>query len=226
MKTKNNKIKVITVDDHSVVRDGIKSMFAENQRIQIVGEAGNSTAIYNLIPEFPEAIVLMDISLGNENGVELTRNIVAQFPEIAVIILSMFLDSETVLLAIEAGAKGYLSKNCGKAEIENAILTVSEGNSFFSREISELLLLNLMNKRKIEEKNESEKPCVDCLSSREIEILQLFAKGHTNQEISELLFISIRTVETHKTHILQKLNFKSQVDLVKFAIRNGLADLD
>lgn len=223
---KDEKIRVLVVDDHSVVRDGLISMFRDDDEIVIVGEAGSTVEAKNMAEVLNPEIILMDISLGNDNGIDTTQKILQSCPEIGVIILSMFVQSDTIMLAIEAGARAYLSKNSSREEIGAAIKKVAEGYTFFSKEISDLLLNNIVNKQRKEDRADGEKQCIECLSVREIEILKLFAQGHTNQEISELLFISIRTVETHKSHIMQKLNFKSQVELVKFAIRNGLAGLD
>lgn len=222
----DKKIRVLVVDDHSIVRDGLISMFHDDEDIVIAGEAGSADEALKAAEKLLPEVILMDISLGTENGIDVTKKILSLKPEIGIIILSMFVQNDTVLLAIEAGAKAYLSKNSSRDDIKIAIRKVAEGSNYFSKEISDLLLNNIVIKKRNDNKADSEKQCMECLSVREIEILRLFAQGHTNQEISELLFISIRTVETHKSHIMQKLNFKSQVELVKFAIRNGLAGLE
>jgi two-component system response regulator NreC len=165
----------------------------------------------------------MDISLPDTSGIELTRLISERFPEIKVLILSMYTDESFINLAIKSGAKGYLHKNTTREEMLVAIDTVYSGNDFYSDNISKIILKSYIEKAKLNAE-ELLNPH-EVLSKREIEILTMFAEGFINKEIADKLFISIRTVESHKNHIMQKLNLKTQVELVKYAIRHNLINI-
>jgi two-component system response regulator NreC len=165
----------------------------------------------------------MDISLPDTSGIELTRLISERFPEIKVLILSMYTDESFINQAIKSGAKGYLHKNTTREEMLIAIDTVYSGNDFYSDNISKIILKSYIEKAKLNAE-ELLNPH-EILSKREIEILTMFAEGFINKEIADKLFISIRTVESHKNHIMQKLNLKTQVELVKYAIRHNLINI-
>jgi len=216
-----NIIKLYIVDDHLIVRDGLKALFKEESRVLITGESNGDINMADFIKANPD-IVLMDISLGEKTGIELTKELLSYNTGTKVIILSMISSEEVVLNAIEAGAKGYLPKNTSKDEMMKAINEVFNGNTYFHSEIAEVMIKSMLQKKKNEQ---LEQPCVDCLSKREIQIIELYAQGFTNQEMADKLFISIRTVESHKTHIMQKLGFKSSVEMVKFAIKNKLIEI-
>jgi DNA-binding NarL/FixJ family response regulator len=216
------KIRIFLVDDHLIVRDGLKALFKDEEGFEIVGESDGGDGIAAIQKTLPD-IVLMDISLGKISGIELTRKLLAENNKLKVIMLSMLGSEEVVLNATEAGAKGYLPKSTSKDAMIKAIETVCNGGTYFHSEIAEVMIASLMQKKRTAQ---DEQPCVDCLSKREIEIIELYAQGFTNQEIAAQLFISTRTVESHKTHIMQKLGFKSSVEMVKFAIRHKLIDIN
>ena len=212
-------IKIILTEDHQILRDGIKALIA-SRNIEIVGEASTGIELWKLLEtEIPD-IILMDISLPGTSGIELTRLISERFPLIKVLILSMFTDESFINQAITAGAKGYLHKNTTREEMLIAIESVYAGNEFYSDNISKIILKTYIEKAKTHSSEINNTH--EILSKREIEILKMFAEGFINKEIADRLFISIRTVESHKNHIMQKLNLKTQVELVKYAIRHNL----
>ncbi|MFO7723438.1 MAG: response regulator transcription factor [Bacteroidales bacterium] len=216
-----HRIKIYIIDDHHIVRDGLKALFKEEDNIELVGECDGQIDIPSFIDADPD-IVLMDISLGNQSGIDLTRQLLSAKADTRIIILSMLSSEEVVLSATEAGARGYLPKSTSKDEMMKAIAEVYLGNTYFHSEIAGIMIAGMLERKK---KPEKDSPCIDCLSKREIQIIEMFARGFTNQEIADQLFISIRTVESHKTHIMQKLNFRSSVEMVKFAIRHKLIEI-
>lgn len=209
-----NYIRIALLDDHQLVRDGIKSLIQSGGSSKVVQEASSPQELFNTIEVAMPDIVLMDISMPGMSGIEATKIITEKYPKIKVIILSMYTSEEFVSKAIAAGAKGYLPKNTSKKELMDAIAKVSEGEEFFGREIAEILFSNILKKAKSDKTEEKEEK----LSKREIEILSLVAEGLTNIHIAEKLFISVKTVEAHKSHIMQKKKLASHIDLIKMAI--------
>lgn len=217
-------IKIFLIDDHQIIRDGIRALVNSEKDIIVVGESDGQLLRFEHIVSSQPDVVIMDISMGKVSGLELSEQLLLMKKDIKIIILSMFNNRESVEKTIEIGVMGYLSKNSAKEEILAAIRSVYEEKKYFNKEITDVLLKSILEKGRIKE--EIEKPCVDCLTLREIEILKLFSEGFTNQEISQSLNISIRTVESHKTHIMSKLGFRTVVDMVKFAIKNNITGID
>jgi len=217
------EIKVVLVDDHKIVRDGIKALLADDESIVIVGEAASGPEFLELIEKTDSDVVLMDINLGETSGIDLTQQVLETKSELNIIMLSMHMSDEFITNSIEAGAKGYLPKTTSQEELLSAIKTVSEGKEYYNNEVSDVLLKSYIKKTKNASK-EKEVEVVQ-LTKRENEILILFAQGLSNKEIASQLFISIRTVESHKNNIMQKLDLKSTVELVKYAIKHKLIDL-
>jgi DNA-binding NarL/FixJ family response regulator len=215
-------IKIILTEDHQLLRDGIKALIA-SENIEIIGEASTGSGLWKLMESMQPDIILMDISLPDISGIELTRTLSEHYPEVKVLILSMFTDESFINQAIKAGAKGYLHKNTTREEMLVAIDTVYFGSEFYSDNISKIILKSYIDKAK--KNGEDNSNPHEILSKREIEILKMFAEGFINKEIADRLFISIRTVESHKNHIMQKLNLKTQVELVKYAIRHNLINI-
>jgi DNA-binding NarL/FixJ family response regulator len=215
-------IKVMLVDDHTIVRDGIKALLTDQDDISIIGEASNGRDLLSLLKVHKPDILLLDISLPDYSGIELCEIVRRDYPGIQVLFLSMYTTEEYIFNAIKAGAQGYLPKNISQTELLLAIRTISQGSEYFSESISNIILKSYIKKAKNKEP-ESINP-EESLSKRELEILKLFAEGFPNPQIAEKLFISTRTVESHKNHIMQKLGLKSTVDLVKFAIRNQIIE--
>lgn len=212
-------IKIILTEDHQILRDGVKALIA-SENIEIVGEASTGAELWKLLENNQPDIILMDISLPDTSGIDLTKTISQRYPDIKVLILSMYTDESFISQAIKAGAKGYLHKNTTREEMLIAIDTVYSGYDFYSDNISKIILKSYIDKAK-HTVDEISNPH-ETLSKREIEILVMFAEGFINKEIADKLFISIRTVESHKNHIMQKLNLKTQVELVKYSIRHNL----
>lgn len=215
-------IKVILVDDHRIVRDGIKSLIQAEDNIKIIGEAASYSEMLSLISiQIPDIIVL-DISLPDISGIEIAKILTIKYPAIRVIILSMYTTEDFIFNSLKAGAKGYLPKNISKRELINAINEIYKGNEYFSDEISNIILKSYIKKIQNNKEQENE---LNKLTKREEELLKLFAEGLSNKEISNKLFISHRTVESHKTHIMSKLQLRSNIDLIMFAIKNKIINI-
>lgn len=217
-----NKINIMLADDHDIVRDGVKAIISGTIDLHVIAEASSAAEVLDTLETtFPDVLVL-DISLPDKSGIEALPLILKMRPKLPVLILSMHNNEEYIISAIKAGAKGYLPKNIPARELTDAIRRLHDGEEYFGEAISEVLRKALMRKLEKEEKPESS---AEALSQREKEVLQLYCEGFTNQEIADKLFISIRTVETHKTHIMQKLELRTTVDLVKYAIRNKIIEV-
>jgi len=216
------RIKVILVDDHQIVRDGIKALINDDPSINIITEASSAAELMDKLETYRPDVILMDINLPDSTGIELTKELKETKPEIKILILSMHMGEDFIVNAIEAGAKGYLPKTTSKKELLSAINTIAKGEDYFNETISNILIKSYV-KRAQTPKKEEEK-IID-LTRREKEIITLFALGLSNKEIADKLFISIRTVESHKNNIMNKLELKSTVDLVKFALKNNYIEL-
>ncbi|PLW99028.1 MAG: DNA-binding response regulator [Marinilabiliales bacterium] len=210
-----NKIKLLIADDHRIFREGIQALLVKEAGIEIVAEASSADEIYNILESKEIDLVLMDIDLDGSSGIEATRKITMANNNIAVLALSMHSDHSYIMKMLDAGAKGYILKNTGKDEMIAAIKAVYNGASYFSSDVSQKLISQLVNKKR---SNSSDIP----LTRRETEILRLIAREYSNSEIADELFISIRTVDTHKRNLLEKLGLKNTAGLVKYAIQNGL----
>jgi DNA-binding NarL/FixJ family response regulator len=211
-------IRILLADDHTIVRDGLRSLLEKQPDMTVVGEAADGRDSVRLAEELAPDVVVMDIAMPNMNGIEATRRIMASNPHRAVVILSMHQDESYVLRSLKAGARGYLLKDSLRSDVIDAIRTVSQGRSFLTRKVSRLMqedYIRQMENRGIEDS-------YDLLTDREREILQLVAEGRTNKEVAGMLNISLTTVETHRTHILQKLDLHSIPELILYAVRKGI----
>jgi len=211
-------IRILLADDHTVVRDGLRALVEKQPDMAVIGEAADGRDTIRLAEEQSPDVVIMDIAMPNMNGIEATRRIVASQPRTAVLILSMHQDESYVLRSLKAGAKGYLLKDSVRSDVIEAIRAVVQGRSFLTRKVSRILqedYVREMERRGLEDS-------YDLLTDREREILQLVAEGRTNKEVASMLNISLTTVETHRTHILQKLNLHSIPELILYAVRKGI----
>jgi len=211
-------VRILLADDHNILRDGIRLLLERQPGFVVVGEAADGREIVDLAREQHPDVIVMDIGMPNMNGIEATRRIVEKQPETGVVILSMHYDESYVLRSLKAGARAYLLKDALKAELISAIRAVSEGRSFFSPKISRVLqedYVEALNRKDADDTYE-------LLTGREREILQLVAEGKTNKEIASILNVSLYTVDTHRTHILQKLNLHSVPELILYAVRKGI----
>lgn len=220
-------IRVILADDHEIFRDGIKAVLSEDKNIVIVDEVADGIALLESIKNNEIDIAIVDITMPNLSGIEATKQINENHKCTRVLILSMHTSDDFVLNAIISGAKGYLPKDACGTDLINAIYTINEGKEYYHGEISNTLIQSLITKtkekdQKIEKENTIKKAC---FTKRELEIIKLIAEGKTNKEIADEFNISIRTVDSHKNHIMQKLQVKSVVEIVKFAIKNELIHL-
>jgi DNA-binding NarL/FixJ family response regulator len=218
--TGGDKIKLILVDDHLIVRDGIKSLLAGVENFTVIGEADSASHFFSLLKTKLPDVVLLDINLPDISGIEISKQLKQEYPQIGVVILSMYNSEDYVFNALRAGARAYLPKTTNREELEEAVNAVYQGREFFSHSISNIILRSFVQQAKSDAtKNGAQ------LTKRETEILRLFAEGMMNMEIAEKLFISVRTVESHKNHIMQKLELKTTVDLIKFAIKNKIIEI-
>lgn len=212
-------IKIIIADDHQLFREGLINLLADTPEIEIVANAENGKdAIEKAIIHRPD-IVIMDIGMPILSGIEATRLLKEKMPNIKVIALSMHSDNQYIKGMLEAGASGYLLKSCTYNKLIEAINTVYSGKKYLSEEITNVIIDDYLGK----ENDTSGKD--QKLSERESEILKLFAEGKSSREISELLFISVKTVGTHKQHILEKLELKTTTDIVKYALKKGIISI-
>jgi two-component system nitrate/nitrite response regulator NarL len=213
----DSKIKLLLVDDHPIVRDGIKARLTAHAHIEIVGEAEGGEEAVRKVQELAPDIVFMDIGLADMNGLEAARILQQKAPDTKVIILTIHDDKEYVLQALRSGAKGYILKNAPSTELVRAVEMVQRGEVFFPVEVSQLILREYARETAASDKSG--------LSGREQEVLVLIAEGYTNKAIAHELGVSVRTVETHREHIMSKLDLHSVAGLTKYAIAEGLVPL-
>ena len=211
-------IRIILADDHTVMRSGLRLLLERQPDFVVAGEAADGRAAVALAISATPDVVVMDVAMPLLNGIEATRQITTANPRIGVIILSMHSDESYVLRALKAGARGYLLKDSAEADLIKAVRAVHEGRNSFSPAISRMLLEDYI--RQLQQRGEEDS--YDLLTSREREILQLIAEGKSNKEIAALLNLSLYTVETHRTHVLQKLNLHSVPELILYAVRKGI----
>ena len=214
-------ISVILVDDHIIMRDGLRGLLKAESDIEVVGEADNGRQAVKISLEKNPEIVIMDIAMSDMNGIEATRQIKAENPKIKIITLSMHSERQMVIGSLKAGASGYLLKDSTSTELVEAIRTVYRGRKYISQKISDIVLEEIS-----EVKKDSDGREVDKLTSRENEILQLIAEGNSTKKIAKVLFISPKTVESHRANIMEKLDIHNLPELTKYAIRIGLTSLD
>ena len=209
-------IRVLVVDDHAVVRAGLRRVLDAESDIETVGEAANADrAVFEAIEHKPD-VVLMDVMMPGKSGIEGMPALMQAAPETKVLILSMQDDPRYVQEAFDAGASGYVLKEAADTEVVAAVRAVAAGERYVHPALGARLIEAAAAERKRAE--------VDPLSEREREVLRLLALGHTNQEIAKMLFISVRTAETHRAHIMQKLGLASRAELVRYALSEGLLD--
>jgi DNA-binding NarL/FixJ family response regulator len=216
------KIKLIIVDDHKLFRDGIKLVLQSMEEIEVIAEASNGLEFIELLDQFNPDIALMDISMPKMDGITATRLAQEKKPELKILALSMFNDQEYYYKLIENGARGFVLKEAGAEELGKAIKTVLNGENYFSQELLRNIILNLSEQQK---KQKEIKELTLKLTKREQEILVEVCTGKTTSEIADQLFISERTVESHRTKLLSKTDCNNSVSLVIFAIKNKMVQI-
>jgi DNA-binding NarL/FixJ family response regulator len=206
-----SKIKIIIADDHRLIRDGIKAMLTRNEKFELIGEAESGEQLFELLKtELPD-VILIDITMPGKNGIEVFTELKKINPNLKFILLTMHEEPEYVIKAVKGGANGYLLKNLEYEELEKAVLIVAGGGKYFNERISKILLENLYS-------NTEEEALNGKLTEREQEVLAEIVKGFTTKQIAEKLFISHRTVETHRVNLMKKLDVHNIAELVKIAI--------
>jgi two-component system response regulator NreC len=216
------KVKLLVADDHKIFRQGIKKLLEEEPDLQVVGEAADGREAVKRATELKPDVILMDIAMANLNGLEATKQIKKVLPDVKVIMLTMHKNEEYVLHSFQVGASGFILKEGAVEELVSAIRSIHQNKSFLSPSISKTLIEAYLRKM---ETGKTETP-FDLLTDREREVLQLIAEGYTNREVAKALFISVKTVEAHRAHIMNKLNIHEIAKLVKYAIQKGLVDLN
>jgi DNA-binding NarL/FixJ family response regulator len=210
-------IKVLIADDHQIVRESLRALLSREPGITVVGEAQEGRTTLRLARELAPDVIIMDVAMPDLNGIEATRQILVEFPEIKVIALSMHNDRRFVLNMLKAGARGYLLKDCAFKHLIQAIRLVFANKTYISHEIADLVV-----KDYLASKSSVESSSAELLTPREREVLQLLVEGKTNSKIADCLQVSIKTVESHRHTIMVKLDIRSIAELTKFAIREGL----
>lgn len=215
-----DKIRVLLADDHTILRDGIRSLLEEEPDIQVVGEAEDGHTAVRMAGELEPDVVLMDIAMPLLNGLEATRQIKRYVTRSRVLILSMHENEEYIRQVLAAGAMGYILKDAAARDLISAIRSVYRGDPVLSPAITRLVLEDYLRWGDVQPAEDS-----NALSPREREILQLIAEGHTNKQIGEILSISIKTVQSHRANIMEKLDLHDKSELMKYAIRKKIIEI-
>ena len=210
------KIRVLLVDDHTVVRQGLRRVLEHETEIEIVSAVGDGRAALEAARRFLPTVAVVDISLPNLNGIEVTRQLAKACPDTKVLILSMHADEAYVRQALRAGARGYLLKDADDQDLIKAVVALSAGGSCFSPAISKILLNEYL------QEGHGTADELTALSDREREVLQLIAEGKSNKEVSQFLDVAVSTVERHRKHNMEKLDLHNTAAIVRFAVRKGL----
>ncbi|OBR62461.1 DNA-binding response regulator [Paenibacillus oryzae] len=217
-------IKLLICDDHAVVRSGLRMLLHGNQGIEVVGEASEGDEAIRMAQELEPDVVLMDLSMPHgKDGMTATTELKKLMPNVSVLILTMFDDDEYLFRAIQIGASGYILKNAPHEELMSAILSVASGNAYLYPTATKRLMSEYLVK--VKQGGEAAGP-YDALSDREKEILGWIAKGYSNKEIADSLVISVKTVESHKSNLMEKLGLKTRPELIKFALKKGLLNFE
>lgn len=209
-------IRVLIVDDHAVVRSGLRLLLESEDDIEVVGEAGSAREAVLEAREQKPDVVLMDVVMPGQSGIEATPAVLHEAPEARLLVLSMQDDPSYVRQAFAAGASGYVLKEAADTELVAAVREVADGGRYVHPALGARLVAA--------EAEAERQAAADPLSEREREVLRLLALGHTNQEIAKMLYISVRTAETHRAHIMQKLRLSTRAELVRYALAHGLLD--
>jgi two-component system, NarL family, response regulator NreC len=212
------KIRIVLADDHKLMRSGLRVLLEQQPDLTVVGESSDGREAVALVASQRPDVLVMDVGMPSLNGIEAAVQITQSNPEAAIVMLSMHSDESYVLRALKAGAKGYLLKDSAEADLIRAVRAVAEGKSFFSPAVSKVLLDDYVRKLK---RSGTEDP-YDLLTPREREVLQLVAEAKSNKEVAQLLNLSVYTVETHRSNIMEKLNLHGVPELILYAVRKGI----
>lgn len=210
------KIRVLLIEDHTMVRQGLRRLLEMNEDIQIVGEVGDGRAALDAAQRHRPSVAIIDISLPGLNGIEVTRQLAKTVPETKVLILSMHADEAYVRQSLRAGAVGYLLKDADEQDLLKAVTALSVGGSYFSPSVSKLVLEGYLSDPGQPDDE------LAALSDREREVLQLVAEGNSNKEVARLLDVAVSTVESHRKHIMEKLDLHNTAEMVRYALHKGI----
>ncbi len=216
------KIKVLIADDHAIVREGIRMILALHDDIEVVGEAADGSEAIDKIGKLSPEVVLMDIAMPGLGGLEATLEVTKTRPESKVLVLTQYDDAEYIYRFLKAGAAGYVLKKAVGTELVSAIRAVSQGKSFLDPAIVDKVVKGYLEHPDVAESE----ILYDSLSDREKQVLRLIAEGHTSRQIADVLSLSIKTVMTHRLNLMEKLAIHNRAELIKYAIRKGLIQLD
>ena len=211
-------IRIVVADDHAVMRRGLRLVLEQQTDFQVLGEANDGREAMTMVDSLKPDVAVLDITMPNLNGIEAARQISARTPGVAIVILSMHADEGYVLRALKAGARGYLLKESPESDFIQAIRAVSAGKAFFSPAVSRMLVEDYV--RQLQDKDIEDS--YELLTAREREVLQLIAEGKSNKDVANMLNLSLYTVETHRSNILEKLNLHSVPELILYAVRKGV----
>jgi len=210
------KIRVLLVEDHTVVRQGLRRILELDPEVEIVGEVGDGRVALEAAQRLRPAVAIVDISLPELNGIEVTRQLAKSAPDIKVLILSMHADDAYIRQSLRAGAKGYLLKDADDQDLLKAVAALHAGGSYFSPAVSKVVLEGYLHDgAKVDDE-------IAALSARERQVLQLIAEGKSNKEVAQALDIAVSTVESHRKHLMEKLDLHNTADMVRFAVRKGV----
>jgi len=210
-------IRVLIADDHSIVRSGIRRLLEDQVDIRIVGEAADGQEAIQKILETNPDVILLDISMPGMDGLDVTKQLKAIDPKVRILILTMHAEEQYAPRLMRAGAMGYVTKHAAPEELYKAIQAVHSGRRFISSTLAENMAWRyLLNKEDLTP--------AECLSDRELQVLRLLAKGNTNQEVADFLHLSVKTIDTYRSRVLEKLNLRNNAELTLFAVQNGLIE--
>lgn len=214
------KTRILLVDDHKILRDGICSLVKGYDDMEVVGEAADGRTAIRLVQELSPDVVIMDISMPDLNGIDATRKIIADFPKVKIIALSMHYDKQFISEIFKAGASGYLIKDSAFDELEHAIRIVMDGKTYINPQIASLVVESLVS-----QPSRAGHQAFSLLTQREREVLQLISEGKSTKQIATDLHVSAKTVESHRRQVMGKLNIRNVAELTKYAIREGLTSV-
>ena len=214
-------IKILLADDHKITRQGLRSLLEDQPDMEVVAEAEQGRAAARLAEELKPDVIIMDVSMPDLNGIEATKQVLDGAPNIKIIALSMHSDTLFVSEMLKGGASGYMLKDCAFEELARAIREVVDGRTYLSPSISGVVVDDYLHRL-----SKAEAPGSDALTDREREVLQLIAEGKSTKQIALKLHVSVKTIETHRRQIMNKLNIHSVAELTKYAVRKGLTSLD
>lgn len=223
------KLRVLLVDDHAILREGIRFLLTASGEVEVVGEADNGKVAIDLVAQLAPDAVLMDVAMPEMNGIEATKVMKERWPKLPVLILSMYDSEEYIIPILQAGASGYVLKSAAGKELISALKAAVQGHTILHPDVAKTVMENLVRPGSMPVQRPASSsnlhPALEVLTEREREVLTLIARGLTNQQIADELFISIKTVQAHRANLMEKLDMHDAVELTKFAIKTGLVSL-